>query len=189
MAAPATAAGGSLPLPLVAGDFTARHNGTGRPWLSLQTLAAVPLKAPMAAGYRITRSVSAVQRKVPDAWSRGDVLRVRVEIDALGDMAWVVLSDPVPTGATLLGSGLGRDSALATRGEQRSGNAWLAYEERGNETWRSYWEWLPRGRHVIEYTVRLNASGRFGLPPTRVEAMYAPDSFGETPNAVLEVRP
>ncbi len=188
-AAPATAAGGSLPLPLVAGDFTARHNGTGRPWLSLQTLAAVPLKAPMAAGYRISRSVSAVQRKVPDAWSRGDVLRVRVEIDALGDMAWVVLSDPVPTGATLLGSGLGRDSALATRGEQRSGSAWLAYEERANETWRSYWEWLPRGRHVVEYSVRLNASGRFGLPPTRVEAMYAPDSFGETPNAVLEVRP
>ena len=45
-------------------------------------------------------------------------------------MAWVVVSDPVPAGATLLGSGLGRDSAIATRGEQREGRAWLAYEER-----------------------------------------------------------
>jgi uncharacterized protein YfaS (alpha-2-macroglobulin family) len=149
----------------------------------------VPLRAPLAAGYRITRSIGAVQRKTPDAWSRGDILRVRLEIEALGDMAWVVISDPVPAGATLLGSGLGRDSALATRGEQSEGRAWPAYVERAPEAWRSYYEWLPRGRHVVEYTLRLNASGRFGLPPTRVEAMYAPETFGEVPNAALEVLP
>jgi len=185
----ATPAGSTLSLPFVAGDFSARHTGAGRPWLTLQALAAVPLNAPLSAGYRVTRSVTAVQRKRPDVFSRGDVLRVRLEIEAAADMAWVVLSDPVPAGATLLGAGLGRDSAIATRGEQRSGNAWLAFEERGAEAWRSYFEWLPRGRHVVEYTLRLNASGRFGLPPTRVEAMYAPDSFGEAPNAVVEVKP
>ena len=110
-------------------------------------------------------------------------------IEAVGDMAWVVVSDPVPAGATLLGSGQGRDSALATRGEEREGSAWPAFEERAPEAWRSYYEWLPRGRHVVEYTLRLNASGRFGLPPTRIEAMYAPESFGELPNAALEVMP
>ena len=36
-------------------------------------------------------------------------------------MTWVVVSDPVPGGATILGGGLGRDSQIATRGEQRSG--------------------------------------------------------------------
>ena len=185
----ATPAGATLALPFVAGDFNARHTGAGRPWLTIQALAAVPLSAPLAAGYRITRSVTAVQRKRPDAFSRGDVLRVRLEVEAAADMAWVVLSDPVPAGATLLGAELGRDSAIATRGEQRSGSAWLAFEERGVEAWRSYFEWLPRGRHVVEYTLRLNASGRFGLPPTRVEAMYAPDSFGEAPNTAIEVKP
>ena len=104
-------------------------------------------------------------------------------------MAWVVVSDPVPAGATLLGGGLGRDSAIATQGERREGGAWPAYEERAADAWRGYYEWLPRGRHVVEYTLRLNASGRFGLPPTRVEAMYAPETFGERPNAALEVRP
>jgi uncharacterized protein YfaS (alpha-2-macroglobulin family) len=186
--------GGAVTLPLAAAAsapaaFTARHEGAGRPWLTLQTLAAVPLQAPLAAGYRVTRSVSAVQRQRRDAWSRGDIQRVRLEIEAVGDMAWVVVSDPVPAGATLLGSGLGRDSALATRGEQREGRAWPAFEERAPEAWRSYFEWLPRGRHVVEYTLRLNASGRFGLPPTRVEAMYAPETFGELPNAALEVMP
>jgi len=179
----------TLPLPVAGSSLVARHDGSGRPWLTLQTLAAVPLREPLAAGYRITRSVSAVQRKRPEAWSRGDIQRVRLEIEAVGDMGWVVVSDPVPTGATLLGGGLGRDSAIATQGEKREGSAWPAYEERALDAWRAYYEWLPRGRHVVEYTLRLNASGRFGLPPTKVEAMYAPETFGERPNAALEVQP
>lgn len=169
--------------------LTARHEGTGRPWLTVQSLAAVPLKAPLSAGYRVGRSVTAVQRRVPEAWSRGDVMRVRLEIDAQSDMAWVVVSDPLPAGAAHLGTGLGRDSAIATLGERREGAGWPAYEERAQDAWRAYYAWLPRGRHVVEYTIRLNNAGRFGLPPARVEAMYAPESFGELPIPPLEVRP
>ncbi len=187
----AAPAGATLALPWPAGSSTlaAQHEGSGKPWLAVQALAAVPLKEPLAAGYRITRTLSAVERKVPDAWTRGDTVRVRLEIEALGDMAWVVVSDPVPTGATLLGSGLGRDSAIATQGEKREGRSWPAYEERSFEAWRGYYEWMGRGKHVVEYTMRLNASGTFGLPPARVEAMYAPETFGELPSAPLEVKP
>jgi uncharacterized protein YfaS (alpha-2-macroglobulin family) len=83
-----------------------QHQGSGRPWATVQALAAVPLQAPVAAGYRITRSISAIERKAEGAWSRGDVMRVRVEIEAQADMSWVALNDPVPAGATLLGAGL-----------------------------------------------------------------------------------
>jgi alpha-2-macroglobulin len=114
---------------------------------------------------------------------------VRLEIDAQSDMTWVVVSDPVPGGATILGSGLGRDSQIATRGEKRAGNSWPAYEERSFAAFRSYYEYLPRGKHVVEYTLRLNNPGRFALPPSRVEAMYAPETFGELPNAGIEVAP
>ena len=31
--------------------------------------------------------------------------------------------------------------------------------------------------------MRLNQAGTFQLPPTRVEALYAPEMFGEMPNA------
>jgi alpha-2-macroglobulin len=179
----------TLPWPEAAGTLTVTQDGAGKPWLTVQSLAAVPLKAPIRAGYDIVRSVSAVEQKDPAKWSRGDVLRVRVEVTAQGDMTWVVVSDPVPTGATILGSGLGRDSAIATRTERSAGSAWAAYEERSFEAYRSYYEYLPRGRHVIEYTLRLNNPGKFGLPPTRVEAMYAPETFGESPNASLEVAP
>ncbi|MBL0087293.1 MAG: alpha-2-macroglobulin [Ideonella sp.] len=190
-ASPASRSGGRLmlPWPSQAGSVAVTQQGSGRPWLAIQALSAVPLKAPLSAGYRLTRSISAVERKTEGQWTRGDVLRVRVEIEAQADMTWVALNDPVPTGATLLGGGLGRDSAIAAGGDKREGSAWLAYEERAQDAFRASWEFMPRGKHVIEYTLRLNNAGRFGLPPSRVEAMYAPDSFGELPNANLEVQP
>ena len=170
-----------------------QHDGAGRPWLTVQALAAVPLKAPLRAGYAIRKSVT-VQDAGPHAATagkahgRGAVLRVRLEIDAQSDMTWVAVNDPVPGGATILGSGLGRDSALATGGEQSEG-AWPIYIERAFDGYRAYFDYLPKGKHVVEYTVRLNNPGRFQMPPTRVEAMYAPETFGETPNAMVEVAP
>ncbi|MCV5526741.1 hypothetical protein OFN18_32265, partial [Escherichia coli] len=76
----------------------------------MRALAAVPLREPVSAGYRIRRSVTPVEQAVAGKWSRGDTYRVKLDIDAQADMTWVVVSDPVPTGATILGSGLGRDS-------------------------------------------------------------------------------
>ena len=39
----------------------------------------------------------------------------------------------------------------------------------------------------MEYTIRLNNVGEFSLPPSRAEAMYAPEMFGEAPNARVKV--
>jgi len=99
----------------------------------------------------------------------------------------------VPAGALILGGGLGGQSSLALQPSsgERSESAGIrpSYEERSFEAWRSYFEYLPRGKHVMEYTVRLNNAGRFMLPGSRAEAMYAPDVAGELPQAVLEVAP
>ena len=163
------------------------HQGTGKPWLTVQSLAAVDLKAPFNAGFAITKTITAVEQAVAGKYSRGDVLRVTLEVNAASDMTWVVVSDPIPGGATLLGSGLGRDSQIATTGERRAGNAWPAFEERSFEAFRSYYEYVAEGVTKIEYTVRLNNAGEFALPPTRAEAMYAPEMFGESPNARVKV--
>jgi alpha-2-macroglobulin len=167
--------------------LSATHQGAGKPWLTLQSVAAVALKAPFSAGYQITRTVTAVEQAVPGKYSRGDVLRVSLEVNASADMTWVVITDPVPGGATILGGGLGRDSQIATQGEKRAGWSWPAFEERSFESFRSYYEYLPKGVVKMEYTLRLNNVGEFALPPTRVEAMYAPEMFGETPNAKVKV--
>lgn len=169
------------------GTLQVDHAGAGHPWATVRALAAVPVTEPLAAGYRIKRTVTPQEQAVAGKWSRGDVYRVKLEIDAQADMTWVVVSDPVPAGATILGSGLGRDSQIATRGEKRKGMAWPAYTERTPQAYREYFAYLPKGTASVEYTVRLNNAGDFALPPTRVEALYAPDVFGVAPNARLVV--
>ena len=120
------------------GPLNVAQDGAGKPWLTVQSLAAVPLKAPLRAGYSVTRSISTVEQKERSVWSRGDVVRVHLEIEAQTDMTWVVVSDPVPGGAAILGTGLGRDSSIATAAEKRSGSAWPAFEERSFKAFRSY---------------------------------------------------
>jgi uncharacterized protein YfaS (alpha-2-macroglobulin family) len=195
--------GGKLSLPwpvLAAGGKAApagaplqvQQVGTGKPWLTVQALVAVPLKAPLSAGYRLQREVKLVDgdtlKPLPAGpLPRGSVLRVSLTIDAQSDMTWVALTDPIPGGANVLGSGLGNDSEIATGGE-RAG-LWPLYVERSFEAWRGYFQWVPKGQHKVEYTVRLNNPGRFQMPPSRIEAMYSPETFGELPNAVVEVKP
>lgn len=192
----ATPNGGKLSLPwpaaaagvAAAGDLKLTHEGSGKPWVTVQSLAAMQLKAPFSSGYRITKTVELVEQKVKGMYSRGDIVRVNLEVDAQTDMSWVVVNDPIPAGATLLGSGLGRDSAIATSGEKTRSGAWLAYEERSFEFFRSYYEYVPKGKFTMSYTYRLNNAGQLQLPPTRVEALYAPEMFGELPNATITVK-
>ena len=173
------------------GTLGVTHSGAGKPWLTLQSLAAVELKAPFNAGYQIKKTITPIEqanKALPSgSYSRGDVLRITLEVNASSDMTWVVITDPVPGGATILGSGLGRDSEIATQGEKRTGACWAAFEERSFESFRSYYEYLPKGMVKMEYTVRLNNVGTFSLPPSRVEAMYAPEMFGEVPNMRVTV--
>ncbi|MEM4989181.1 MG2 domain-containing protein [Collimonas sp. H4R21] len=164
------------------------HAGSGAPWVTVQSLAAVVLKKPFSSGYRISKNIVPVEQKEKGKYTRGDIVRVDLEVDAQTDMTWVVVTDPIPAGATLLGSGLGRDSAIATTGERPSGSAWAAYEERSFEAFRSYYEYVPKGKFTMTYTFRINNPGEFSLPPTRVEAMYAPEMFGESPNQKWTVK-
>ncbi len=170
-------------------DVTVRHEGTGRPWLTLRSMAAMPLTEPLSTGYRIRRSVTPVVQSVPGQWTRGDVIRVKLEIGAQSDMTWVVVDDPVPAGATVLGSELGGQSGLMQRGEKAEGWVWPAFTERRFDAYRGYYRFVPKGTFSLEYTLRLNNPGEFLLPSTRVEAMYAPEMLGEIPNDALTVLP
>ena len=163
------------------------HEGSGQPWAAMQVLAAVPVKEPVANGFRVTREVTPMQEKETGKVSRGDVWRVRLTVESDQEMSWVVLNDPIPAGARILGEGDGRDSHIAGMDERETGNAWPAYVERTFSAYRAYYGYVPRGRFSTDYTVRLNNAGEFSLPATRVEAMYAPEVFGEAPNAKVVV--
>ncbi len=183
--------GGSLLFswPMGQANLGLAQEGTGKPWATVQSLAAIPLKEPFSSGYRIARMVSAVEQKTKGQWTRGDVMRVRLELEAQSDMSWVVVNDPVPAGAAILGTGLGRDSQILAGGEKKQGWVWPAYEERKFDSFRAYYRFVPKGKWAVEYTLRLNNPGEFLLPETRVEALYSPEMFGELPNARVSVAP
>ncbi len=169
--------------------LSVNHTGTGKPWLTVSSLAAIPLKEPFSSGYRIKKTITAVSQKNPQRWTRGDVIRIRLDLEAQADQTWVVVNDPVPAGTTILGGGLGRDSEMLTSGEKKEGWVWPAFEERSFEAFRAYYEFVPKGTWRVEYTIRLNTGGTFHLPATRVEAMYYPEMLGEMPNAAMTVAP
>jgi hypothetical protein len=165
------------------------HLGAGKPWAMIQGLAAIPLKGPVSSGYRITKTLIPVDRKADGRWSKGDVIRIRLEVEAQADMTWVVVNDPIPSGSSILGTGMGRDSQILTKGEAKKGWVFPVFEERSFEAFRAYYEFVPKGKWTVEYTVRLNNGGVFHLPATRVEALYAPEMLGEIPNNEMEIGP
>ena len=162
------------------------HEGTGAPWSLVELHAAVPLTEPTQRGYRIVRRVDAVERQNARRWSRGDIAQVILEIDADADMTWVVVDDPLPPGAVVLGSGLGDDSSILGRTYVR-GDRWPVFTERDFDRYRAYYRYVPKGRTTLRYNVRYNTSGTFQLPPTRVEAMYAPEMHAELPLEVMAI--
>ncbi|XZG70644.1 alpha-2-macroglobulin family protein [Chitinibacteraceae bacterium HSL-7] len=170
------------------GTVTLAHEGSGAPWATVQVEAAIKLSAPRVAGYRIEKSIEPVSQKTKGRYQPGDVARVKIKVQAQADMTWVVVNDPIPAGATIQGGGLGRDSAIlaSQQGDEVDG---ADYIERTFTGYRAYYGYVPRGEMTLEYLLRFNTAGTFQLPPTRVEAMYAPDVFGMLPNAPFTVAP
>jgi alpha-2-macroglobulin len=176
----------TLPLPTQSAPLVLSQSGGTGPWAQVSLKAAVPLAKPLFAGYRMTKQVEVIQRRVPGKLTRGDVLRIRITVDASAERNWVVVNDPIPGGATIVGDLGGQSAALA---EQASGGEGVqpSYVERGQDAWRGYFGWVPRGRFTVEYAVRLNGAGTFQLPPTRVEALYSPDIRAAVPNKSVTV--
>jgi alpha-2-macroglobulin len=182
---PRAAQSAPVQLPLIDGPLTLTQSGGAGPWATVAVHAAVPLTQPLNAGYRLTREMTVVQAKQQGKLSQGDVVRVRLTIEASAERTWVALSDPLPPGAVVM-SALGGQSQQLQAGEKSEG-AWPAYSQSSRGTWQAFFDWLPRGITVIEYTLRLNTAGNFALPPARVEAMYAPEIRGAFPIAPVTV--
>ncbi len=174
-----------LRVPLTNGPMVLRHSGGGAPWATVSVKAAVPLTEPLNAGYKIKRTVSIIKAKDKSRLTRGDVIKIRIEVTASAGRTWVVIDDPVAPGATIVGN-LGGQSQMLAESAQGEG-AQPSYVERGRDSWRGFFAWMPAGTHAVEYVVRLNGSGRFSLPQTRVEAMYSPAIRGQWPNGTMTV--
>ena len=193
----------TLPLPTTQAPLKLTQTGGAGPWAMVRVRAAVPLTQPAFLGYKVSKKVEVIQAHTPGLLTRGDVVKVSITVDATAERNWVVIDDPVPAGATVIGDLGGQSQLLGSQGggggvsfltADSNGKLWevdagaqLAYVERGNDSWRGFFSWVPRGSFTISYVMRLNGAGTFGLPPTRVEAMYSPEVNAMLPNAPVTV--
>ncbi|MFL6657115.1 MAG: MG2 domain-containing protein [Massilia sp.] len=185
-----SAAAAQLPLPVMgSAPLVLEHRGTGAPWASINLLAANKGRAAVSHGLAVSKTTSAVEQRVPGRWSVGDVIKVRLDIRSDSDLGWLVVHDPIPSGASILGKGLGREGQLVQKAAKLQGWWTPSAVERASDSFRAYYERVWQGEWHTEYLVRLNNAGSFGLPATRIEAMYAPEIYGESPNDKLEVQP
>jgi alpha-2-macroglobulin len=165
-------------------DFSIAHTGKGKPWAKLESRGkVVPEK--ISNGYFIEKEILDENNNKVTKYKRGDILRIRLRVKSTTDMTWVVINDPIPAGASILSGGL-RSPISATLSEKRS-DLNSTFEERSFESYKLYYEYFPEGEYTLEYTIRLNQSGTFDTPQTRIEAMYSPDLYGEVPNDVVRV--
>ena len=91
----------------------------------------------------------------------------------------------------VLRASVGGEREVSASGENVGAEnyVWPIYSERAFDAFRAYYDYVPKGTFEIEYTIRLNQSGTFKLPATRVDALYEPEMFGELPNSPFEVAP
>ncbi|MFA5664990.1 alpha-2-macroglobulin [Castellaniella sp.] len=174
------------------GHLSMLQQSPGSGWANVLALAAVPHADPVDAGLRLERHVEVVSQAVEGHWSVGDIYRVVLTLHSSDWRGWTAVSDPIPAGASILGGGLGRDSAIgsgAAAGSADSDVIEPAWTERAPDAWRAYFDVLPPGTRVLRYVVRLNVPGVYHLPASRAEALYQPDVSGSVPNQPFRVEP
>lgn len=173
------------------------HNGNGKPVATASGTAWAELNQPHQQQAKVARTIRAIQQATPGRWTAGDIAEVELHFEVAGNSGWFVLSDPIPTGATLLGSGL-KGQAVVPAGGDKGGRGWRhrdgtweampMYVERTFTHMRAYYEYLWHDKLRFTYQMRINNAGTFKLPPTQLEAMYDPGIFAYQPNVPLEVK-
>lgn len=173
----------SIPMPKSTQNLEFVQNGSGKPYAVIHTKAALPLKEKLESGMRMDKEILDESGSRKSSFKEGDLVRVRLKIHTEAALSWVAVKDPIPAGASILGSGLGNDSRSGAE-LAKDDNWWSSptFVERKWEGYTAYFEYLPGGSVTLEYVYRINHSGKFVLPPTRAEAMYLPDQFAELPN-------
>ncbi|EQA37149.1 alpha-2-macroglobulin family protein [Leptospira inadai serovar Lyme str. 10] len=174
-------------LPKGKSNLKLSHEGSGSPYAYVKTSSAIPLSSPLSSGLRIQKEILDESGKPKSSFKEGDIVRVRLKLRSEFSISWLALRDPIPAGATILGSGLSRDSAMLT--SNTATNWWdgPSFVERKFEGITAYYELFYPGEATYEYVYRINSPGVFTLPPTRAEAMYQPEIFAANPNITMPV--
>ncbi|PKA02951.1 alpha-2-macroglobulin family protein, partial [Leptospira ellisii] len=96
----------SMQMPRSTQNLEFVQNGNGKPYAVIHTKAALPLKEKLESGMRIDKEILSESGGRKSSFKEGDIVRVRITLKTESDLSWIAVRDPIPAGASILGSGL-----------------------------------------------------------------------------------
>ncbi len=166
---------------------------------------------PLERGFAVQKSQRAVSvaeldrvlREAPNpavssqSFAGGELVLVDLLVAAPVQRHFVVIEDPLPAGLEAIDARLATTSAeldLEARAQPASGeeasrfqSSWYRQELRDDRV-LFFVDHMPAGIYHYRYLARATTTGRFVVPPTRVEEMYQPEVFARSAAAQVEVR-
>jgi hypothetical protein len=148
----------------------------------------------------LTEALASIPKSTAAAVSAGDLIVVDLLFESAEPRDQVVVDDPLPAGL----EALDYDLDTTSKAKQSAENAgvdprkavWLGTTYRTAPSRRqvkddrvlTFFQHIEPGMYRITYLARATSIGTFVVPPTRIEAMYAPEVYGRTAASVLAVR-
>ncbi len=132
----------------------------------------------------------------------GDYVQVKITVVAPGNLHYLLVEDPLPSGFEAVDTSLKTTSAGATAPElDKDLSGCTACSEYYYPYWY-YWtntelrddkvalfaDYLAQGTYEYSYLMRASVSGAFTVLPTTAQQMYEPDVFGRSSGAEFTVK-
>lgn len=147
----------------------------------------------------VAEALPILPKRTADAVTAGELVIVDLLFESAEPRDHIVLDDPLPAGLEALDYDLdttskaGRD-AEAKKPDPKS--TWLGTTFRSAPSRRevrddrvvTFFDKIEPGMYRVRYLARATSIGSFVVPPTRIEAMYAPEIYGRTAATALTVR-
>ena len=172
-----------------------KKQGPGRIYYTLRMNYALKEKPyPLDAGFYVWKEITSLDGRAIRRYKRGEVYKVVLHVVTPETRLFAVVDDPLPAGFVPVQTFFAtesRDIAEHYRDAQQEqlGHWWGSFdhEEYYDDRILFFAQQLFPGEHTRTYFVRAASAGRFLVPQTKAEEMYAPEVFGTSVQGYLIV--
>jgi uncharacterized protein YfaS (alpha-2-macroglobulin family) len=131
-----------------------------------------------------------------DELKAGEKYIITLKVITPQERNFVVVNDPLPAGLEVVNEKFSTESEelkrkLYEKREKQNEFYWWAgfnYSEIYDDFVLIFADTLLKGEYTYSYMVRATTSGKFSLPPAKVEEMYSPEVFGRSAQTEVEVK-
>ncbi|MBX3203532.1 MAG: hypothetical protein KF764_00625 [Labilithrix sp.] len=147
----------------------------------------------------VNEALATIPKRSADAVNAGELVVVDLLFESAEPRDHIVLDDPLPAGLEALDYDLDTTSQASRDAEEKPldrkakflGTTFRTAKSRRevrDDRVVTFFDTIEPGMYRVRYLARATSIGSFVVPPTRIEAMYAPEVYGRTAATTLTVR-